>query len=345
MRHFYSNQWVIFAESPTSLFKREFIKLCYLYVDELTHLKVIKLLVIGEKDHNSIYVSKREDKKNYSQIVKDYKNNKTKNILSKLNDRAEGYQMHGKNLLEKNSNFWRELGPIVIYTYYLERLLTAKFKQLGDLTRTENEKIKKLIGKNGELREKIAQRGYGFFNKSYPKLRQYHNSYIDYYLIDELISGKRIDRAEIEKRKKFFTELITKERVRIYTGQAAFRFLKREGFKEFKVNRIESLNGFCAYPGKITGQAVIIRKKNDFDEKKAAGRILISPRTVIEYNPYFKQVKAIITDMGGINCHAAITAREYKKPCIVGTKYATQIFKDGDKVEVDADQGIVRKIK
>ena len=43
-------------------------------------------------------------------------------------------------------------------------------------------------------------------------------------------------------------------------------------------------------------------------------------------------------------CHAAIVAREMKKPCIVGTKIATKIFKDGDMVEVDAEKGVVRKI-
>lgn len=51
-----------------------------------------------------------------------------------------------------------------------------------------------------------------------------------------------------------------------------------------------------------------------------------------------------MTDEGGITSHAAIVARELKKPCIVGTKLATQIFKDGDMVEVDAVTGIIRKI-
>ncbi len=49
--------------------------------------------------------------------------------------------------------------------------------------------------------------------------------------------------------------------------------------------------------------------------------------------------------VGGITSHAAIVARELKKPCVVGTKIATQILRDGDLVEVDADEGVVRKIK
>ena len=57
-----------------------------------------------------------------------------------------------------------------------------------------------------------------------------------------------------------------------------------------------------------------------------------------------KKAAAFVTDGGGILCHAAIMARELKKPCVIGTKIATQVLKDGDLVEVDADKGIVRKI-
>jgi pyruvate,water dikinase len=51
-----------------------------------------------------------------------------------------------------------------------------------------------------------------------------------------------------------------------------------------------------------------------------------------------------VTDEGGVTCHAAIVAREMRKPCVIGTKSATKILKDGELVEVDADQGVVRKI-
>jgi pyruvate,water dikinase len=57
-----------------------------------------------------------------------------------------------------------------------------------------------------------------------------------------------------------------------------------------------------------------------------------------------KKAVAFVTDEGGIACHAAIVAREMKKPCIVGTKFATKSLKDGDVVEVDAYKGIIRQI-
>ena len=66
--------------------------------------------------------------------------------------------------------------------------------------------------------------------------------------------------------------------------------------------------------------------------------------TTPDFVPAMRRAAAIVTDEGGVTCHAAIIARELKKPCVVGTKHATQIFKDGDMVEVDANAGIVRKV-
>jgi len=64
-----------------------------------------------------------------------------------------------------------------------------------------------------------------------------------------------------------------------------------------------------------------------------------------EFLPAMKKAKAIITDEGGVTCHAAIVSRELNIPCVIGTKVATKSLKDGDLVEVDTHQGIIRKIK
>ena len=61
--------------------------------------------------------------------------------------------------------------------------------------------------------------------------------------------------------------------------------------------------------------------------------------------PAIQKAKAIITDVGGLLCHAAIVSRELGIPCVVGTKKATKVLNDGDLVEVDANKGIVRKLK
>lgn len=64
--------------------------------------------------------------------------------------------------------------------------------------------------------------------------------------------------------------------------------------------------------------------------------------TTPDFVPIMKRASAFVTDEGGITCHAAIVSREMKKPCIIGTKIATQVLKDGDLVEVDADKGVVK---
>ena len=57
-----------------------------------------------------------------------------------------------------------------------------------------------------------------------------------------------------------------------------------------------------------------------------------------------KKAAAIVTEQGGITSHAAIISRELRVPCVIGTKIATKVLKDGDKVEVDATKGIVKKL-
>ena len=97
----------------------------------------------------------------------------------------------------------------------------------------------------------------------------------------------------------------------------------------------------------LKGVVIVIKDRLELKNKNhlIAGKILVAIQTTPHYIPYIKGVKAIITDEGGLTCHAAIVAREFKKPCIVGTKIATQIFKTGDFVEINTNKGIIRKIK
>ena len=72
------------------------------------------------------------------------------------------------------------------------------------------------------------------------------------------------------------------------------------------------------------------------------GDILVSIATDPDIVPAMKKAAAFITEQGGVTSHAAIVAREMKKPCVIGTKIATKVLKDGDLVEVDATRGIVK---
>lgn len=101
------------------------------------------------------------------------------------------------------------------------------------------------------------------------------------------------------------------------------------------------LKGATAFPGKASGIARVILnpgKPGVFNQ----GDILVTGMTRPEYLPLVKKCSAFVTDAGGMLSHAAITARELKKPCVVGTLNATKAIKSGMKVEVDAHKGTVK---
>jgi len=96
----------------------------------------------------------------------------------------------------------------------------------------------------------------------------------------------------------------------------------------------------------IKGECVIIKNYQELNsESDLDGKILVTTMSTPKYLPYIKNVKAIVTDTGGVMCHAAIISREYDIPCIVGTNVATEFLKNGDMVEIDLGKGIIRKIK
>ena len=96
--------------------------------------------------------------------------------------------------------------------------------------------------------------------------------------------------------------------------------------------------------GKVRGSVKVVNNISEAVKVKP-GNILVTYMTSPDFLPAMKKAAAFVTDEGGLTCHAAIIAREMKKPCIIGTKIATRVLKDGDLVEVDADKGVVRLIK
>ena len=79
-------------------------------------------------------------------------------------------------------------------------------------------------------------------------------------------------------------------------------------------------------------------------QKMNDGDILVSIATDPDIVPAMKKAAAFVTEQGGVTSHAAIVAREMGKPCVIGTKIATRVLKDGDYVEVDATKGVVKII-
>lgn len=114
--------------------------------------------------------------------------------------------------------------------------------------------------------------------------------------------------------------------------------------KRFKVDKnINLVKGLGVVKGKFVG---VVKKIVDFKKFSScpAGVVLVTTNTLPQYNHYLRKVGALVTDFGNLLSHASILAREYKIPAVVGTRIATQVFSDGDRVEVDGKNGLVKKI-
>ncbi len=115
-----------------------------------------------------------------------------------------------------------------------------------------------------------------------------------------------------------------------------------ESFTE--VVKENQLKGVIASKGIACGVVRIVLTDKDF-EKFKEGDVMVAPWTEPKFTSYMKLASAIVTDEGGLTSHAAIVSRELRIPCVIGTKNATKVLKDGDMVEVDANTGVVRIIK
>jgi len=156
-----------------------------------------------------------------------------------------------------------------------------------------------------------------------------------------LKTGKLPDKSELKKRFEASVLYFEKDNVFLAVGTIADE-VDNVIALQAKSNK-NDIKGITAYPGKITGMARIILdpfSNNIFNEND----ILVTGMTRPEFMPFIKKCSAIVTDVGGILCHAAITARELKIPCVVGTAVASKIFQDGDLLEVDATKGIVKTL-
>jgi len=103
------------------------------------------------------------------------------------------------------------------------------------------------------------------------------------------------------------------------------------------------LKGRSASPGKVQGRAKVIIRPEDI-QKLQHGDIMVAPETAPDFMAAFHKAAGVITNQGGITSHAAIVSREFGLPCIVGVEGATDIIKDNELIELDADKGIIRKI-
>lgn len=161
--------------------------------------------------------------------------------------------------------------------------------------------------------------------------------------------GKRLPRSLLASRRKHGYIILNKTSTRaVISGRLAIRTtLKRERVihpDDILGTSVSKIQGLPASAGRAVGKVRVIDDPTHLSTFRR-GEILVTYMTTMEFTPVFRKAAAVVTDEGGMSSHAAIVSREFALPCIVGTKVATKVFKTGDVVEVDAVNGVIRRLK
>ncbi|MFA5987174.1 MAG: PEP-utilizing enzyme [Candidatus Paceibacterota bacterium] len=263
---------------------------------------------------------------------------------------------------ELSENFKEALGYLHDYGDLYRHTEEAASTNVIDITAKEAEEI-------GQIRFRFRKKGFELFSilvgKVLREVSRRHKISIKpdmfLYTYDEIVSllskDKVVGKDILDSRRNALAVRRRGSKADAYFGKQAQDIWKLVQDKLKKDTNTKELKGMIAYAGKVAGRVHVVFERRDKEAgfyKFKDGEILVTDMTKPDMISLCKKAAAIITDEGGILSHAAIIARELKKPCIIGTKEATQILKDGDMVEVDAsfdeegrriDNGTVRLIE
>jgi pyruvate,water dikinase len=162
--------------------------------------------------------------------------------------------------------------------------------------------------------------------------------------VKDLFQSKNVSNAQERHVYSYISWKEEAKKLIIFAGGEGYKKI-RELDKQIPKNEVI---GAVACKGFARGRAKIIplsMNPEQYLSKMEKGDILVSDTTGPEMMVAIEKAAAIVTDEGGQISHAAIISREFNIPCIVGTSFATEVFKDGDLIEVNANNGIVRKIE
>ncbi|MFA6406461.1 MAG: PEP-utilizing enzyme [Patescibacteria group bacterium] len=239
---------------------------------------------------------------------------------------------------------------------FSELYTKTEAEKLRRFEATNNQKIKEALFEVGKIRLRLRRQGEGIFQILLGKVlkeivRRFGVKVKDWFFYNfqeaqALFQGRKVSPKVIAQRQKGYALLKMNGRSELLIGKdfkKAWQLVKSLTQEDKK-----ELRGQSAYPGRVKGKVELIqhntRSLTDKVKRFKKGNILVTEMTTPATIVACKKASAIVTDEGGVLCHAAIISREFKKPCIVGTKQATQILKDGDLIEVDANEGLVKFI-
>ncbi len=167
------------------------------------------------------------------------------------------------------------------------------------------------------------------------------------YDVEELLNALKTEKAlDVSQRLPGWLHVSKEGEFSLYESAAVETTMQQEGLEDMldETVKVTEFKGVVANAGRAKGKARVIDEASKLDTFED-GEILVTYMTTMEFTPLFKKAAAIVTDEGGLSSHAAIISREFGLPCIVGTKVATRTLQDGDLIEVDADNGLVRVLE
>ncbi|MEW6610841.1 MAG: PEP-utilizing enzyme [Patescibacteria group bacterium] len=161
------------------------------------------------------------------------------------------------------------------------------------------------------------------------------------------LTGRKFTTTELKRRKAHFIMGYCEDTnaVEYFSGAKAKHTIQSFLVRR-KVRHEGDLRGLVVSHGKnnlLIAKVKVLTSPHEAYKLKR-GEILVAAMTSPDYITAMRKAGAIVTDEGGMTCHAAIISRELGIPCIVNTKIATTVLHDGDVVEVDSTRGVVRKV-
>ncbi|MFA6322688.1 MAG: PEP-utilizing enzyme [Candidatus Buchananbacteria bacterium] len=189
---------------------------------------------------------------------------------------------------------------------------------------------------------------YSIFLKEIGQRFGYALNEMKYLLFEEVLAlfdcrGHYVSPLEAKQRIDFCFHYDYKNSYETLSGLAARKFQKIIFPSNVKKD-INDFRGLSASSGKAKGTVRIVKSVHEVNKVKS-GDILVAVMTRPDYIVGIKKAAAIVTNEGGVTCHAAIVARELGIPCVIATKIATEVLKDGDLVEVNGNHGVVTILK
>ncbi|EKE15802.1 MAG: hypothetical protein ACD_11C00103G0004 [uncultured bacterium] len=319
----------------------------YLSVQGMEECYELSLRLLDDKFFNYLL---KESEKLHNELKK-YKPIKidSKNIRKEWANKLKLNDKFGKWYAFYEQPFQQAIEEKILEFISEEKLVEILSKHsVESISDKKTKKYLKRIMQMGEMKLKLHEDSEAFFmdNSCEKYLAQKYNLPIGLISamrkkeIEEAISGKIIvTEKELKERLEGCVYVKEDEKWNLYTGEK-FAYWKNK----LQKNNGDEIKGDVAFTGIANGKAVIHLSWTGTTNIEE-GDVLVTGMTNPQMIPLLKKASAIVTDEGGITCHAAIISRELKKPCIVGTKIATQVLKNGDLIEVDANEGIVRIIK